>query len=200
MASNNENDKTRKPVKDLEPDLDSEQEDESDDAPQNVGLRGEEELDEIFSQRAVDSEQLEDPLLTEDESDGEPEDQKAQPEPSRRGKPRDAKQLMLVEVKERAFRANERLRAQLTGSIVLDIKDKNQKFLFDWRADKPIIEELSAPPAAGADECTIHLSQSDFLRIASGELNPQVAMLSHKVSVEGKLNLAVYFFNLVSPY
>lgn len=43
---------------------------------------------------------------------------------------------------------------------------------------------------------TILMKRDIFFLMTSGKLNPQIAMLSHKVSVEGDIKIAMYFFNL----
>ena len=48
-------------------------------------------------------------------------------------------------------------------------------------------------------DCRIKIRAVDFLSISNGDLNPQIAMLSEKISIEGKTEMAVYFFNLIAP-
>jgi hypothetical protein len=55
------------------------------------------------------------------------------------------------------------------------------------------------PQASATPDCVIRINQTNLLKIAAGDLNPQVAMLSSKIKVSGRASLAIYFFNLVAP-
>lgn len=97
------------------------------------------------------------------------------------------------QLRDRVKAANSRLRAQMMGSILIELIPGGRKFLFDWSSDD---FQMASSNAVQAD-CTMRLSEETLMRIALGELNPQVAMLSDKIRVSGKLSLAVYFFNLI---
>jgi putative sterol carrier protein len=43
------------------------------------------------------------------------------------------------------------------------------------------------------------MSEDHLKRIWQGELNPQIAMLSEKIRVEGRKAVAIYLFNLIAP-
>lgn len=108
-------------------------------------------------------------------------------------------EFLTSEIPLRAQHSNPRLRANLVGSVLVRLTNTNQRFLFDWSS-----EQLSTGMIAGGapekqPDCTINLSDGNLLRVVSGDLNPQIAMLSDKIQVEGRLSLAVYFFNLVAP-
>lgn len=110
------------------------------------------------------------------------------------------KELLLGYVNERMGRANPRLRASLTGLVridVTDVKPSNniETYMYDGTKETPKL----AQNASENFGCSIRLSETNLLRVARGELNPQVAMLSGKIQVKGELGLAVYFFNLVAP-
>ncbi len=105
-----------------------------------------------------------------------------------------AKELILEELPLRAGEASSCLKECLMGTVLIDIKDKNEFYRVIWNAGGFKVEE-----GGGAADCTIHLSEQHLLKIVSGDLNPQIAMLSDKIFVEGKLNLGVYFFNLIAP-
>ena len=94
-----------------------------------------------------------------------------------------------------AMAANPRLRANLMGTVMLSLSDSGEKYLFDWSGDTPSV----ALTDKGAADCCITLRGSDLLRISNGDLNPQIAMLSDKISVQGRASLAIYFFNLIVP-
>lgn len=105
-----------------------------------------------------------------------------------------AKELLLEELALRAAEASPCLKECLVGTVLVDIKDKNELYRVSWSGSGFKVEE-----GAGSADCTIHLSEQNLLKIVSGDLNPQIAMLSDKVFVEGKLSLGVYFFNLIAP-
>lgn len=126
-----------------------------------------------------------------DGDDGESED----PRPARRQqKPAtDTVEGLFEDVAARRGREGDsKLRSQLSGPIRFSILDRKQDFLIDWTGKDLSIQKDSKAPA----DCSIALSSDDLLSIARGRLNPQIAMLSHKVKVEGKMELAVYVFNL----
>jgi putative sterol carrier protein len=50
-----------------------------------------------------------------------------------------------------------------------------------------------------APDCVISIHEQVLLRIANGELNPQVTMLSDRLKIDGQAALGVYFFNLIAP-
>jgi len=176
--------------------LDSQEADdeqEGDEDAQPAGLRGEEELDLIYAQRSASDEEQEE----------EPEAEEVERVDRRNyslkgGKYRDAQDVIMGDVKERIPRMNEHLKAQLKGSVLLDMSDSKKNYLLSEAAGGLGVREVPAKEKVSAD-CTIRLSESDLIKVALGDLNPQVAMLSDKIKVEGRLGLAVYFFNLVAP-
>lgn len=54
-------------------------------------------------------------------------------------------------------------------------------------ASKPNVVDNQDTPA----DCTIKVSQSDFVEIAAGSLNPQMAFMTGKLRVEGDLSVAM---------
>ena len=78
---------------------------------------------------------------------------------------------------------------------MFEIEDRKEKYLFDWSAEGI----KSSRTEAAESDCKITLSEDNLLRIAWGDLNPQLAMLSDKVKVTGQLSLAIYVFNLIAP-
>jgi putative sterol carrier protein len=107
-----------------------------------------------------------------------------------------AEGLLGEEIVHRANREQTKLRPYLTGKIQIDIIDKKQKYLFDWSSD---VVSCQKNENGNTSDCSITLTEDNLLRIASGDLNPQLAMLSDKIKVSGKLNLAIYWFNLIAP-
>jgi len=111
----------------------------------------------------------------------------------RRADIRSARDLFGEEICARA-RGQQRLREHLKGTILVSI-DGKERYLFDWSADDP----RCTPNAQGDKaDCRIEMHEEDLLKILSGMLNPQIAMLSDKMTIFGRGELAVYFFNLVA--
>lgn len=127
--------------------------------------------------------------------------------PAQRKPIKTARDILYEEVAYRAKRAQLRLRSQLSGSIAVEIRGSQDKFLFDWRTEEPTVGDLKSSPKVRTAEdtdpamvdCSIKISESHLFQVRSGELNPQLAMLSDKIQVQGRVGLAIYFFNLISP-
>ena len=129
-------------------------------------------------------------------ADSDAQDSQAErPRPPSRSRPNSAKDLILGHLPERTQYASPHLRVELTGTILIKIKGSTDKFLFDWRSEKATTAQVQSDEA----DCTITVGESDLMKIANGDLNPQVSMLSDKVNVDGKSSLAIYFFNLIAP-
>ena len=109
--------------------------------------------------------------------------------------PETVDELLGETLRLRAQSADPKLRTQLTGSILVRFVNSGKRFLFDWSQD-PLT--MGATDRQDAD-CVIALSEATLLRIATGDLNPQIAMLSDKIEVKGALALAIYWFNLIAP-
>jgi putative sterol carrier protein len=103
-------------------------------------------------------------------------------------------ELLESELEQRLLNANVRLREQLMGSIVVAL-DSGKRYLVEASAEQTKVSQTESESA----DCVIQVSGSTLLRIAAGDLNPQIAMLSDKINVRGRLSLAVYFFNLIVP-
>lgn len=114
----------------------------------------------------------------------------------RTGPPSTVQELIEGDLRGRAEAANVRLRAQLLGSILIHFVNSGKKYLFDWSTDNLVITS-TVPDTA---DCVIRITEQNLLRVVSGDLNPQIAMLSDKINVSGRLSLAVYFFNLIVPH
>jgi putative sterol carrier protein len=131
----------------------------------------------------------------EDDDEGEDQNRPQRERRERRKNFSNARELMTEELRMRAEESSERLRACLTGSIIVKLRERGEKYLFDWSSTQPRAEVTDQTTG----DCVITLSENNLLRVATGELNPQIGMLSDKIAVEGKLSLAVYFFNLIAP-
>ena len=108
---------------------------------------------------------------------------------------RNARDLLVDELYKRAQRANPKLRAQLLGSVLVQINGSKERFLLDWGSEDLRVEATDREHA----DCIIRISEDNLMKIAHGDLNPQIGMLSDKIHLQGSLNLAVYFFNLIAP-
>lgn len=110
-------------------------------------------------------------------------------------RPRTAQELFLDAIPERARFAGQNLKSHLTGRIRFVMKPSGAPYTIDWSGS-----DLKAVEGAEGDAaCTIDISEADLMRIVAGELNPQVAMLSHKVRIQGSAEHASYVFNLIAP-
>ncbi len=131
-----------------------------------------------------------------DSEEDEAEERRQRERRDRRRNFNNARELMTDELRQRAEFSSARLKECLAGSIVVRLRERNEKFLFDWTGATPKAE----PTDQSSGDCVIDLHENTLLKIASGDLNPQIGMLSEKISVQGKLSLAVYFFNLIAPF
>lgn len=132
----------------------------------------------------------EDPLV--DELDEEP---AAEPmddvEPTREFKS-PVEKLFLHDI-PRNSRSSERLKLHLTAPIVFRITDSSDIYTLDWSGSEIKVSagDIEKPG------CVILIKERHLMDIAAGTLNPQVAMLSDKIEIEGQMELAVYVFNLI---
>jgi hypothetical protein len=119
---------------------------------------------------------------------------------------------MCDELPDRAQRAGLRLKPYLTARILIELSNSGERYLFDWREDAPKVsavprevsvttEEVSAeaPTDKLSVDAHILLSEQHLMAVRSGDLNPQVGMLTEKIKVRGKVSPAVYIFNLIAP-
>lgn len=131
--------------------------------------------------------------LLEDDDDEENEEDTSSDDERQRRMSR-AERILCQEIPEAAARADDNLRAALTGAIKITITNRDQSFFVDWTKDDIDVR-------VNADEegdCHIALEEKVLLRLRDGKLNPQIALLSEKVAVTGNSSLAVFFCNLFS--
>ncbi len=121
--------------------------------------------------------------------------------------------VMCEELPDRAQRAGLRLKPYLTASILVELTNSGERYLFDWRQDAPKVSAVPREVVVSVEEVVagetpsdklhvdahIALSEQHLMSIRSGDLNPQVGMLTEKIRVKGKVSPAVYIFNLVAP-
>jgi SCP-2 sterol transfer family len=115
--------------------------------------------------------------------------------------------VLCDELPDRAQRAKLRLKPYLTGALAVELTNSGERFVFDWRGDdlkvSPLSSDVTLTIGEGSDsstvECIVSLNEQSLMAVRSGDLNPQVAMLSDKIRIKGKVGMAVYLFNLVAP-
>ena len=114
---------------------------------------------------------------------------------------------------ERAERAKVRLKPYVAGTIVFELINSGERFLFDWRGDLPQVSPVVRETLVSCDEslgvvvsperlnvdAIISISEQNLMAVRSGDLNPQVGMLTDKIRVKGKIGPCVYIFNLIAP-
>lgn len=105
--------------------------------------------------------------------------------------------FLTQELLVRAQRADPKLRANLTGKVLIHLTDNNTKVLLDGSSTEVTVQKVEGEDAPA--DCVIRLPDKNLMKIYQGRLNPQLAMLSGKVKVEKQATFAVYFFNLVAP-
>jgi hypothetical protein len=141
------------------------------------------------------------------------EDDESESVPAPRKAIENARDVVCDELPDRAARAALRLKPFLTGTFVFDFTNTGSKFLFDWRGDVPATKPLSKETVVTCDEAqgfvstekavnvdtVISISEAHLMAVRSGSLNPQVAMLTDKIRINGKAGPAVYIFNVVAP-
>jgi len=149
--------------------------------------------------------------VEEDDSE-EPEDEVEQTRTSRRAI-QNGRDVLCEELPERAQRAAIRLKPFLTGVLVIEFTNSGERFVFDWRDEGPkthsigrevvvTIGEAGSASVTGDKvqaDAVITLSEQHVMSIRSGELNPQIGMLTEKIRVKGRVSPAVYLFNLIAP-
>ncbi len=109
--------------------------------------------------------------------------------------------VILYDIPKKSGQAGHNLRAELAGAIKLKFKAKKKvdggDYIFRWDGDEASTQKIEDSSGNKEEvDCEISIHSEDFFDIVRGKLNPQVAMLSDKIYVKGKLSLAVYFFNL----
>ncbi len=102
---------------------------------------------------------------------------------------------------EQARYCSDKLKGLIAGKVLISLHDSGKNFLVDWTQDQIVSSQVSgkADLATHGAECGIFLSEGDLKRIQRGDLNPQIAMLSDKIRVEGRKSSAIYLFNLIAP-
>ena len=87
-----------------------------------------------------------------------------------------------------------RLMGVLSDSVQFYVKGTKERFFLKFDNGEFTCEEgIEKKPGS-----TITISEADIEAIADDRLNPQIAMISDKVKIEGKTALALYVFNIIT--
>ncbi|MEY4701216.1 MAG: hypothetical protein RL326_1403 [Pseudomonadota bacterium] len=147
-------------------------------------------------------------VLEEEDLEEEPEQHRAPRKVIQNGR-----DVICDELPDRAQRAGLRLKPYLTARILVELTNSGERYLFDWREDAPKVRAVSREETVTTEEglagelssdklavdAHIALSEQHLMAVRSGDLNPQVGMLTEKIKVKGKVSPAVYIFNLIAP-
>jgi SCP-2 sterol transfer family len=120
--------------------------------------------------------------------------------------PRQKVRFLLDALPDRMRKEGMTLTPHFVGGILLKFSDTQEQYRCEWGPDAMTVTR-SESRREGEEhegvkselECVLETKTLHLLRIAQGDLNPQLAMLSGKIKVSGKIEPAVYFFNLVAP-
>jgi len=115
--------------------------------------------------------------------------------------------VLCEELPSRAARAKLRLKPHLTCVLALELSSSGERFIFDWKGEEPNVAPATGALTVNAEnpgdatlvDAIISITEQNLMAVRSGDLNPQVAMLSDKIKVKGKIGPAVYLFNLIAP-
>jgi hypothetical protein len=115
--------------------------------------------------------------------------------------------VLCEELPSRASRAKLRLKPHLTCVLALELSSSGERFIFDWKGEEPKVAPSTGALTVNAEnpgeatlvDSIISLTEQNLMAVRSGDLNPQVAMLTDKIKVKGKIGPAVYLFNLIAP-
>lgn len=126
---------------------------------------------------------------------------------------KNGRDVLCEELPDRAERARLRLKPYVSGMLVFELTNSGERFLFDWRDELPKVSSITKETSVTCDEALglvvsnerlnvdaiISVSEKNLMSIRSGDLNPQVGMLTDKIKIRGKVSPCVYVFNLVAP-
>ena len=98
---------------------------------------------------------------------------------------------ILRRLKKDPSRLPTHLLENLAGTIQIELRDTGESCSIEPTTGREI-------PATTQPDATIRMHSGDARRILAGDLNPQIAMLSGKIQLEGRAGLAVYLFNVLA--
>jgi hypothetical protein len=148
-----------------------------------------------------------------DDHDEDDDDEEGEHAPAPRKQIQSGRDVVCEELPFRAERAATRIKPYLTATIVFELTNSGERILFDWRESAPKISPLARETVVSCDDgrgveisaqkvnvdTVIAVSEMNLMAIRSGNLNPQVGMLTDKIRVKGKVGPAVYVFNVIAP-
>lgn len=169
--------------------------------------------DETWTNQPAAAQKNAEPGELADDRDGEAEEEEIEQARAPRRAIQNGKDVLCEELPDRAQRAAGRLKPFLSGIIVVELAGAPERFVFDWRDESPKTVVITKDVQISLDDqgatsiaservvadTVISLSESHLMAIRSGDLNPQVGMLTDKIRVRGRVGPAVYLFNLVAP-
>lgn len=107
-----------------------------------------------------------------------------------------AEEIILGDLVSNASRSSAKLKELLAGTILINLFDSGKRYLLDASAGELKAQSVGKESTA---DCTILVSEENLKRIWQGDLNPQIAMLSEKIRIQGRKAVAIYLFNLIAP-
>ena len=90
---------------------------------------------------------------------------------------------------------NDPEKAKATNAIyVFNLSgDDGGTWTLDFKKDEDFVSEGDSDDA----ECTVTMSDSDFVDMWNGDLNPAQAFMMNKISIEGNMGLAMKLQNFI---
>lgn len=90
------------------------------------------------------------------------------------------------------------LKEHLRGTILLKLLDSDKHFFYDWRDENFIVSVIPQGEVTYCEpDSIISLTRKNLIEILDGEISPQLLMLTPNITITGKIEMAVYFFNLL---
>ena len=105
-----------------------------------------------------------------------------------------AKEIVETKVAKRLSENPEKAKSIGQAVAIVLTGEGGGRWIVDCAKDPAEIKEDKNAPAT----TTISMEASDFEKMASGELNPQMAFMAGKVKVEGSLGTAIKFGQLLT--
>lgn len=66
-------------------------------------------------------------------------------------------------------------------------------WIFDCTKEQPVVTQQND----GEAECTLSMQSDVFLQVASGKLNPQIAVIMQQIEIQGDMGLAMRLSELM---
>ena len=91
------------------------------------------------------------------------------------------------------YKRNRTAKKELTGDILLKITDIKESYFLEFTSQGLKVEKKEAEA-----KCTISFDEGIFNQLIKRTINPQIALLTKKIKIEGNVSNGMYFFNLFS--